>query len=103
MKKPNLTEEQSQLVQTILRNHIPKNSEVWVFGSRATPSCKPFSDLDLFLKSAESIDKKIGVECAFAFEESAFPYKVDLVDWEKISPSFREVINNNAHFLWFTT
>ena len=46
-----LDQTERKIVNQILRKHIPNDVEVWVFGSRATNSAKPFSDLDLALKT----------------------------------------------------
>ena len=41
-----LSAEQLEIVQDILRQHVPER-EVWAFGSRAKHTAKKFSDLDL--------------------------------------------------------
>ena len=30
------------------------------------------------------------------FEESDLPYRVDIVDWQEITPEFREIINTTG-------
>jgi hypothetical protein len=97
-----MTNEHLALVQSILCSALPKTSEVWIFGSRATKTVKPFSDLDLFIKSSEEINNAVLAQCAFALEESNLPYKVDLLDWSKINQNFQNIISNNPHFILFT-
>lgn len=79
------------LVRSILDAHVP-NATVWVFGSRARGTAKPTSDLDLALVGSERVDSKILGNLRDAFEESALPMKVDVVDWGQTSPSFRKII-----------
>lgn len=102
MAKPHLSDKQCNLVESLLRHHLPKNTEVWVFGSRTSSHHKPFSDLDLFIKSTSPINKISLIECESALEESSFPYKVDLMDWSCINEEFRQIIAINPHFLWLT-
>lgn len=101
MTEPHLTKDQCVLIESILRHHLPKNTEIWVFGSRTTSHHKPFSDLDLFIKSVSSINKNSLTQCEYTLEASSFPYKVDLLDWSSVNKKFRQVIENNPHFLWF--
>jgi len=99
---PNITDDQHQLLQFILCQYLPKNSEVWIFGSRATQSTKPYSDLDLFIKSQEKINETALTQCAFALEESYLPYKVDLLAWSQIKPALQKIIADGPHFILFT-
>ncbi len=103
MNKPHLSKDQCELVESLLRDHLPKGAEIWVFGSRTSSHHKPFSDLDLYVKSSSPISKNSLTQCDYALEESNFPYKVDLLDWSCIQETFREVIEDNPHFLWFIT
>jgi predicted nucleotidyltransferase len=77
------------IVREILRRHLPK-LEVRAFGSRATGRAKPFSDLDLFVVSAEPLQPWLAALVAESFSESDLPFKVDVVDGSLAAPSFRE-------------
>ncbi|MEN0059143.1 MAG: nucleotidyltransferase domain-containing protein [Bdellovibrio sp.] len=64
--------------------------KVYIFGSRATGKNHPFSDVDILIEgeiSAES-SSKIGAIKEF-FEESNFPYKIDLVNERHLAESYR--------------
>jgi type I restriction enzyme S subunit len=76
-------------VQDILKEHVP-DCEVWVFGSRAGPLAKPFSDLDLAIVSPDGLAVRRLALLSAAFEESDLPIKVDLVDWKSANPAFRD-------------
>lgn len=99
--QPNMKADELALVRSILSTSLPKSSEIWIFGSRATQHIKPFSDLDLFIKSLHPISLSLLTQCAFLLEESGLPYSVDLLDWSKISAHFQETILNSPHFLLF--
>lgn len=93
------SEEQKRLVISILEAVIPGYS-VWVFGSRVEGgSIKPYSDLDLaVLPSGSSGDLSIEVlaELREAFDESDLPWKVDVVNYEGVSDSFKAIIKSNC-------
>ena len=65
---------------------------IWVFGSRVKGTAKPYSDLDLVIVDDQKIPQKCYYQIQDAFEESTLPYRVDVLDWHRISPSFRQVI-----------
>ena len=87
---PGLTAKQWATVRGILRSRLPDGARVWMFGSRAKGTAGRGSDLDL----AVDCD---GRRMTFAeagnldleFEESDLPWRVDVADWNAISPSFR--------------
>ncbi len=83
-----ITPEQLALVRTILAAHVPADVEVLVFGSRAKGTAKRFSDLNLALKGSSALDQRILNSLADAFEQSELPWRVDLVDYHSLVPSF---------------
>jgi type I restriction enzyme S subunit len=86
-----ITPEQWQIVATVLQKHVP-DKEVWAFGSRATHTEKPFSDLDLAIISDTGLTLSLLAAIEHDFSESDLPFKVDVVDSATISPAFRAVI-----------
>jgi predicted nucleotidyltransferase len=72
----------------ILRRHLP-GRKVWAFGSRATGQrMKRFSDLDLAV-DGEALTLGERARLAEALEESALPFKVDVVELATVTPEFR--------------
>lgn len=59
-----------------------------VFGSRARGGAKRFPDLDHALKGTGVPDQSLLGTLADAFETSALPWRVDLVDHHKLTPEF---------------
>ena len=82
-----------ELVQAILRKHLPLDVRVWVFGSRATWTTKDSSDLDLALEGPGKIDRKVKGTLVDAFEYSDLPFTIDLVDMSQVSNSFRRILD----------
>jgi predicted nucleotidyltransferase len=89
-----LSPDQLKLVKQIFKQHVP-NAEVWAFGSRVTGKAKNYSDLDLVVVGKERLPPKQYYQLQDAFEESELPIKVDVLDWYRITPRFRENIQKD--------
>lgn len=100
MKNLHVESQHLQIVQQVLKKHLPPHSTVWLFGSRATGTAKKFSDLDLLINAGSPLSIGIIANLANDFEESDLPYKVDLVDELTISESFRQHIQQDKVLLW---
>ena len=85
-----------EIVQNILRDNLPAGVKVRVFGSRAKWSTRDASDLDLALEGEGKLDRSLLNSLADAFENSALPYKVDVVDINRTSEGFRRIIESNS-------
>lgn len=93
-----ISPEHLETIKGILREHAP-DCEVRAFGSRVTGKAKKHSDLDLCIVCAEKLSlRKMGV-LAEAFEESTLPFRVDVIDWNAISESFRAVVDTRYEVL----
>ena len=79
------------MVHSILGKRIP-DLEVWAFGSRVTGGASAVSDLDLAIISNEALSFEIMAALRDDFSESNIPYKVDVLDWAMIDPSFQTII-----------
>ncbi|MBI2707983.1 MAG: nucleotidyltransferase domain-containing protein [Proteobacteria bacterium] len=79
-----------KIVQDIL-NKYPYT--FYAFGSRVKGTHKQFSDLDLCFK--ESIPLNVQGHINEDFEESNLPFKVDVLDWNLITPKFQEIIKKD--------
>ncbi len=79
------------LVREILKRHI-SNCQVWAFGSRVNGTAKEYSDLDLVILSKEDLPPQKIFQLKDDFEESDLPFRVDLLDWNKISKDFQNII-----------
>lgn len=82
------------IIKDICRQHLPSNVNVWVFGSRANMKAKEYSDLDLALeqKNGTPVSAKLRMSLASEFEESDLPWKVDVIDFNRVSLEFKKII-----------
>lgn len=92
------TPDEINIIKKILHEHVP-NREVRVFGSRILGTSKPYSDIDLVLMCDEKIDLNIIFKLKDAFEFSTLPYRVDVVDWQRISQDFQAIINQQYEII----
>jgi predicted nucleotidyltransferase len=86
-----LKPEHLRLVREILHRYLP-DREVWVFGSRVTGTAKPHSDLDLVIRGSVKLSTKVLSSLNESFATSDLPMRVDVVDWNRISPEFRKIV-----------
>src|ERR1039457_5162176 len=89
-----LETEDLSAVLAILNRYAPA-AEVWAFGSRVGGKARPFSDLDVAIIQDEALDTQTLAELHYALSESDLPVKVDVVEWTRTSPSFRDIILQN--------
>ena len=81
-----------EIVQGILRGHLPVDVKVWVFGSRTNWTTKDSSDLDLALDGESKLSHKLLGALKDAFDDSALPYTVDVVDLNAVSHAFKQIV-----------
>ncbi len=90
-----LTDEQLRIVRAILAEWVPA-AQVRAFGSRANGTAHRHSDLDLALVGDGRIDTSTLNRLREAFEDSELPFRVDVLDWNAVSDSFRKVIDESS-------
>ena len=81
-----------QIVLDILAAHLPAETRVWVFGSRATGRARRYSDLDLAIDAGRPLSLDETALLREAFTDSDLVYKVDVVDWHGIDEPFQKEI-----------
>lgn len=87
------------ILLTLLRAQLPACVQVWVFGSRANGTARPYSDLDLALEGASPLTLDLLSDLSDALSESDLTIKVDLIDLRAIDPAFRKLIEAEMVFL----
>lgn len=87
--------EHKEIVRKILKQHLDPNINVWVFGSRAVGTPKPYSDLDLALESNVPINNQLFIDLEHAFEESILPWRVDIINIKDVNENFRKIIERD--------
>ena len=66
--------------------------EVRAFGSRGNGTASEYSDLDLAIVGKSKIGRRVKILLREAFEESDLPFRVDVIDYNTVSESFRAII-----------
>lgn len=86
--------EQMQILNELIAQQLP-DAEIWVFGSRMEGKAKPYSDLDLVIV----LDKKMPFERYLsvrnAFDESELSFRVDVMDYHRLNPTFQKRIQDS--------
>ena len=77
-------------ILALLQRHLP-GTAAWVYGSRATWTSRPQSDLDLVVFATPEQRRGVG-NLREAFEESDLPFRVDLFVWDEVPETFRKEI-----------
>lgn len=77
-----------------------QNIQVFLFGSRSKNLHKPFSDIDLTIKTKEkNIQQRINLFLE-AWEQSKLPYKVDITPWNELFKEYLPQINKEKIPFW---
>ena len=87
-----LEERHLKIIKTILKRYP---YTFFAFGSRVHGTQKPFSDLDICVQ--EDLPDLTKSYLQMDFEESNLPFKVDLVEWNKISKNFQKLIKKDLN------
>ncbi|MCD4782997.1 MAG: nucleotidyltransferase domain-containing protein [Candidatus Eremiobacteraeota bacterium] len=90
-----------EIIDNILKEHVPE-FEVRAFGSRVNGTAKSYSDLDLVLVGNQEVSIRKLRQLEDAFQESDLPFRVDVIDWNRISDEFRKVIEKGFEVIWKT-
>lgn len=94
-----ISQDYLKVVRAILSKNVP-DYEVWVFGSRVGKAPKKHSDLDLVIKTEFPLPVKTIALLRDAFSESNLPFRVDIVDWSRISNDFKKIISEKFEVIW---
>ena len=97
-----LCEADVALIDRILREHLPRETRVWAFGSRARGTTKTHADLDLALRSTTPLPPLLLASLSSAFSDSDLPIRVDVVDLMGLSPAFKASIEDDLR-VWPTS
>lgn len=69
---------------------LPTGFKLGFFGSRAKGAPSKFSDVDLAIASEKKVPGYILENVREVMEQSRFPYRVDVVDLNSLSKTFKE-------------
>ena len=89
---PDISEQHLETVKRILAEYIG-DCEIRAFGSRVCGTAKNYSDLDIAIVGTEKIKRRVKMLLKEAFEKSDLPFRVDIIDYNAVSNSFRAIID----------
>lgn len=89
-----LSPKEKDILIQILNRYIP-GIPVFGYGSRSTGKSKPFSDLDLVIKSNTSISIDTMANLKETLSESDLPFRVDIQVWADLSQEFQQSISRD--------
>lgn len=83
-------EESFDLIRDTIYKHLSKEEYgAFVFGSRADGTARRWSDIDVGIRGAKQVPGSLIEIVREELEESDIPYKVEVVDFAKVSDKFR--------------
>lgn len=77
-------------LKKLLEERLPTESQIFLFGSRAKGKTNSTSDIDIGILPKKTLDDTILWELQEIIDDSFVPYHVDLVDFSKVSKTFKE-------------
>ncbi len=89
-RTPFKTDFESLAKKIVLKELNDSDCTVFLFGSRATKENHRFSDMDIGIIPGKNFDEKIFSGIADKLSNSIIPFKIDLVNFSKVSPDFKE-------------
>jgi predicted nucleotidyltransferase len=96
-----LTAEEIKLIEDIFKKFWQSgfDAHVFLFGSRARETHRPFSDVDLLIEGIP-LPKNALHLIAEALEESSLPYKVDLVMAHHLASGYAPSVHADKRLLF---
>lgn len=84
----------------IIGRHLDLNAyQIFFFGSRVTGKGDERSDIDIGIEGAEEIPYEIMARIRDDIENLPTLYKIEIVDFKKVSNDFREVAFQQIEFI----
>lgn len=87
-----MSDHEFQILNKLVIEPLKKQGlKVYVFGSRAKGKHHPFSDIDIMYvnEDLKNVSSKDISEIKESVEESSFPIKVDLANWDDLANSYK--------------
>ena len=81
-----------EFIKTTILSVLP-DVEIFIFGSRTQGNARKYSDVDIALKGDIPFECLLKIRALF--ENSTFPYKVDIIDLKSLTPDFFKIIEKD--------
>lgn len=73
--------------------------KIFFFGSRVSGDSNQYSDIDIGIEGPLEIPYEIMAKIKESVENLPILYKIEIVDFKKVSPDFRKVSSANQEYL----
>lgn len=84
----------------IVKKYLETDSyRIFFFGSRVAGKGNERSDIDIGIEGKKSIPSKILFQIEEEIDNLPLLYKLEIVDFSKVTPEFKEVANQYREFL----
>lgn len=90
---PDKTKKILSMIESILNK---KNYEVILFGSQTTGQTNRYSDIDIAIKAEGPLNLADWQRIEDLFEESDFSEEFDILDYYRVTESFRKLIDSTG-------
>ena len=94
MTRQELINRSEAYIRQLLKEHIPSQARVYLYGSRSRRDNRWNSDYDLWIDA--DISRRLIIEMTDQFDESFVPFKVDIVTTPQLKGRFAERVKQEA-------
>ena len=85
-----LEDQWKALIKQTVQKYLGNDARVFIFGSRATGTNRKWSDVDVGIVAREKLNHQI-LFIQDDLEQSNIPYRVDVVDFDTVTPQFAKI------------
>jgi len=87
-------------IKGIVEKYLPVGGyRIFIFGSRATGESRRFSDVDLGILGSKRLPGHVLVQIEEELENSRIPFKIDVVDFKRVSDEFSDLALKKVIYL----
>jgi len=93
-------EKLQRLIKEVFKKHLPKERyRLFFFGSRVKGNNSSRSDIDLGVESVQPLPASIKLEIEEKLQNLPILYKIDLVDFGKVSEDFKRTALKDIEYI----
>lgn len=97
MNRQELINQSEAYIRLLLKERIPSQAKIYLYGSRSRRDNRWNSDYDLWIDA--DVPRKVIAEMTDQLDESFVPFRVDIVTTPQLNGRFAELVKQEA-ILW---